>query len=223
MAAEGGRGGRGNASFVGASRQAPTYAQPGIEGTELTLRLELKLMADVGLVGFPNAGKSTLISSISRARPKVADYPFTTLTPQLGVVSIDVDRSFVVADLPGLIEGASEGVGLGHQFLKHIERTQIFVVLVTYLDPRGILSDFEKLMIEPELSPGLVTRPIIVHFLNAIDQKSSSKRSGCKSDCPHQADSNLVRHWAWIEGIDLKLTSYTFSFVNDLAEVATRS
>ena len=164
VAAEGGRGGRGNASFVGASRQAPTYAQPGIEGTELTLRLELKLMADVGLVGFPNAGKSTLISSISRARPKVADYPFTTLTPQLGVVSIDVDRSFVVADLPGLIEGASDGVGLGHQFLKHIERTQIFVVLVTQdLDPeRNPVTDFEKRMIElKNYHPDLVKRPII--------------------------------------------------------------
>ena len=162
--AEGGLGGRGNAAFVGASKQAPTYAQPGVEGTERTLRLELKLIADVGLVGFPNAGKSTLISRISRARPKVADYPFTTLTPQLGVVSVDVDRSFVVADLPGLIEGAAEGHGLGHQFLRHIERTRLFVFLITQdLDPsRNPIEDFRALRNElGRYRADLLDRPFI--------------------------------------------------------------
>ncbi len=150
--AEGGLGGRGNAAFVRASKQAPTYAQPGIEGVELELRLELKLIADVGLVGFPNAGKSTLISRISRAKPKVADYPFTTLVPQLGVVPIDVDTSFVVADLPGLIEGAADGHGLGHQFLRHVERTRLFVFLITQdLDPeRDPVGDFKALRRELE-------------------------------------------------------------------------
>ncbi|HEX5228883.1 MAG TPA: GTPase ObgE [Bryobacteraceae bacterium] len=164
VVARGGRGGRGNQHFATPTHQAPTEHEPGRTGEEKRLRLELKLLADVGLVGFPNAGKSTLISRISAARPKIADYPFTTLEPNLGVVSAG-DETFVVADIPGLIEGAHLGHGLGVQFLKHVERTRLLVHLVDVSETSGRdpVDDFRIVMEElASFSPALAAKPMFV-------------------------------------------------------------
>lgn len=171
IAAKGGKGGRGNDHFKSSTHQTPLEWEPGGEATERRLRFELKLIADVGLIGMPNAGKSTLLKSISRANPKVAAYPFTTLTPQLGIATIDDDRRLVVADIPGLIEGASEGAGLGHDFLKHIERTGVVVHLVDLAPADGSDPISNYRLIRKELkafSEDLARKPELVAF-NKLD------------------------------------------------------
>jgi GTP-binding protein len=177
LVAKGGRGGRGNQHFATATHQAPTEHEPGHLGEAKYLRLELKLLADVGLVGFPNAGKSTLISRISAARPKIADYPFTTLEPNLGVVSVE-DQTFVVADIPGLIEGAHLGHGLGVQFLRHIERTRLLVHLVDVSENTGRdpVEDFQVVMTELEgFRQDMLQKPMFV-VASKIDVAQDTER-----------------------------------------------
>ena len=181
LVAKGGRGGRGNAQFVSSTNRAPRRVEPGEAGEERFLRLQLKLLADVGLVGFPNAGKSTLIARISAARPKIADYPFTTLTPNLGVVTLSDDRSFVVADVPGLIRGAHSGQGLGDRFLRHIERTKVLIHLVDVSGASGRdpVEDFDTIAEELRLFDATVAaKPQIVaaNKIDALDDPSRLTR-----------------------------------------------
>jgi GTP-binding protein len=192
--ARGGNGGFGNAHFKSATNQAPRHANPGLPGQERTIWLRLKLIADAGLIGLPNAGKSTFLAAVSAAKPKIADYPFTTLTPNLGVVRLNEERSFVVADVPGLIEGAHRGLGLGHQFLRHLERTKVLVHLVDVSGASGRdpVEDLDTVRRELELfQPTLAAKPQIVaaNKIDALDDTHAEavkalKRRAAQLDLP---------------------------------------
>jgi GTP-binding protein len=199
LIAKGGLGGHGNATYATSTNRAPRKHQPGLPGEEKDVRLHLKLLADVGLVGYPNAGKSTLISRISAARPKIADYPFTTLVPNLGVVGLSDDRSFVVADIPGLIEGAHRGQGLGTRFLSHLERTKVLIHIVDVSSASGRhpVDDYRVITRELELFPGrdasgerLADKPVIV-AANKIDALDEPERLGALRTHLHQRDIPL--------------------------------
>jgi GTP-binding protein len=193
LAARGGRGGRGNARFLSNARRAPSFAEQGEYGEERWLRLELKLMADVALVGFPNAGKSTLIAAVSAARPKIANYPFTTLEPNLGVVRFQ-EHEFVMADIPGLIEGAADGKGLGHQFLRHIERSRVLVILLDLASVEERTPEEQERVLLDELGryePELLERPRIV-VGNKVDAASFEFDGVCISAATHQGLDPLL-------------------------------
>jgi GTPase len=200
LAARGGRGGFGNAHFTTSTNRAPRYHQNGGKGEELDLQLELKLLADVGLVGFPNAGKSTFISTVSAARPKIADYPFTTLEPHLGVVDLGDFRTFVIADIPGLIEGAHTGAGLGDRFLRHIERTKLLLHLVdvSSVSGRDPVSDYETVNHElASYNQELATRPqfVVATKIDALDEPErleSLKRRATEDSKPFFAISSAT-------------------------------
>jgi GTP-binding protein len=202
LAARGGRGGRGNARFLSNRRRAPTFAEQGEHGEERWLKLELKLMADVALVGFPNAGKSTLISVVSAARPKIADYPFTTLEPHLGVVRLDDETELVVADIPGLIEGASEGRGLGHRFLRHIERARVLCVLADLASVDGVAPQRQVEVLLHELGryqPELLERPRVIVGTKAdaaTDEVLAAWGGPTISAVTGQGVRDLVGRWA---------------------------
>ncbi len=192
--ARGGAGGRGNMRFVTSTNRAPRRAEPGVPGEAIVIRLELKLLADVGLVGLPNVGKSTLVSRLSRAKPEIADYPFTTLVPNLGVVEIGPGASFVMADIPGLVRGASEGAGLGARFLRHIQRTAVLLHMVAP-DPAGendLLDDYDALLKELEaFDPQLAGRPSMVG-INKIDLPTARQAEPALRRALHQRGIDLV-------------------------------
>jgi len=190
IASDGGRGGRGNAKFLNNKRRAPSFAEQGEEGVDRWLKLELKLMADVALVGFPNAGKSTFISTVSAAKPKIANYPFTTLEPHLGVVRVDAATEFVMADIPGLIEGASEGRGLGHQFLRHIERARVLCYLIDLVALDGVSPEEQLRVLRFEVGnyrPELLERPSLI-----VGTKIDSIDPETLAAWPHEAMSAIT-------------------------------
>jgi len=188
---EGGKGGRGNSHFKSATNQTPRYAQPGVPSQEESFRLELKLLADVGLVGFPNAGKSTLLSVLTKAKPKIADYPFTTLKPNLGIVPYRDHRSFVMADIPGIIEGAAEGKGLGHHFLRHIERNSVLLFMIP-ADTLDIKKDFEILKNELQKhNPELLDKKYILAVTKA-DMLDDELLSEMKKELPTDVDTLFI-------------------------------
>lgn len=192
LAAAGGRGGRGNAKFLTNKRRAPSFAEQGEHGQERWLKLELKLMADVALVGFPNAGKSTFISVVSAAKPKIANYPFTTLEPHLGVVRLDNSTEFVMADIPGLIEGASEGRGLGHQFLRHVERARVMCYLIDLAPMDGTSPEHQLEVLQHELGnyrPELLERPSLI-----VGTKSDSATPEVMDTWKYMSMSSITTH-----------------------------
>ena len=198
----GGKGGRGNINYKTSTRQTPRFAQKGTVGESGIFELELKVLADVGLVGFPNAGKSTLLSVLSKARPKIADYPFTTLEPHLGIVKYEEFKSFAMADIPGLIEGASDGKGLGHKFLKHIERNRLLLFLIenSDLNPQQTFNALKKEL--KSFNPSLLLKPIIL--------------IRTKSDIIFDIDESL---WKSIPEYSLEISSITNSGLNDLIKL----
>ncbi len=208
---EGGRGGLGNVHFKSATNQTPRHAQPGEEGREQWVVLELKLLADVGLVGFPNAGKSTLLSVVSAAKPKIADYAFTTLKPNLGVVAYRDNQSFVMADIPGIIEGAAEGRGLGHRFLRHIERNAVLLFLIP-ADSDNVMKEYEILVEElKHYNSELLTKPRVLAISKSdlIDDELEELISDEISDMPHMFISSVTG-----KGID-KLKDLLWRTINE--------
>ncbi len=187
LAAQGGRGGRGNACFATPQKRAPQFCEPGENGIERTLELELKLIADVGLLGMPNAGKSTLISAVSSAKPKIADYPFTTLVPNLGVVKKDNGDSYVLADIPGLIEGASEGTGLGHEFLRHVERCRFLIHLVDLTEENPI-KNYKIINEELKKHSKKLSQVYQIIALNKIDAVDDNRKNELKNEFSLIAD-----------------------------------
>lgn len=205
IALQGGKGGKGNARFKSSTRQTPRYAQPGLDGESKTFSLELKVLADVGLVGLPNAGKSTLLSVVSSARPKIADYPFTTLEPNLGIVKYGTYQSFVMADIPGLIEGASQGKGLGHQFLKHVERTQVLLFMIdcTEEDPKSVYETLNSELIA--FNPDMKKKPQLI-IRTKVDL----------------LNDDMQKLWGDLN-IDLEISSVTNAGVDKLISLITQT
>jgi len=223
LVAQGGRGGRGNAHFATSTNRAPRYHEPGRPGVSRWLQLELKLLADVGLIGFPNVGKSTLISRISAAKPKIADYPFTTLVPNLGVVDLGDGKSFVVADIPGLIEGAHRGAGLGLQFLRHVERTRLLLHLIDVSGEiqRDPVDDYYKINQELRLyKPQLLDKPqiVVATKIDALDDPQRLER--LKSFCQEKAVEFIAISAVTGEGID-RLINIVSQKLDDLRSASS--